>query len=569
LGSNIGMQQLFRLATGLSSPAVLIVVVWCVVLIAVATGPIDYSTQPSPAVLALVAAAISLFIVAHRAGVWCFGVWSKRQASVPAPSIRVLSDVIVVTSLAGIAGIGLMAFDRLVLSEVSNGGYAELLRCAPTLVDIIEIKRTPLLYAGYILFSFGFASLLLFLLKGDEIKGWPAALAQLSIISPVGYALLYSGRMPILFVIVLIVSAILVRIRQGRRPLPDKHHLVLKMTAVFLTFAVYSSAIWSTRQSFCIQMSGVIRELQHRMEQRELDRAAAPPLVQDDLNQQSRSAPRQREPLLAVGEVTDQGGRAGGVPQLPPLVSAKKEPVQTGQLPAADMINATDLNRMVDEARKSPPAPVASAEVDGLIAMLEQSWHVKPRAYVISAMDSGLLSPPAALGALGTYFYLTHGVRVLDTTWRAREQFSPQWGVYEVGILSPIFRVFFPNDQRLTGMDAQLKSAQIYGFFPTAWAAAYIDFGLSGAIIYIFIWGFSAGWSAFGARHSAFATPSLLLVFSLASIFLSPVQGPLGVANSALVLLSMIVTGLAVDLASLRGSSRREPGELKLGRSVT
>jgi hypothetical protein len=337
------------------------------------------------------------------------------------------------------------------------------------------------------------------------------------------------------------------------------------MVAVFLTFAVYSSAMWSARQSFCVQMSGVIRELQQRMEQREFDRAATPTLKQDDLNRQSGSVPRPRKPPPSIGEVTDQGSRVGGA-QLPP---AQKESVQTSQLPAADMISATDLNRMVDEARKSPPAFVASAEIDGLLAMLDHSWHVKPRAYVISAMDSGLLSPGAALGVLSTYFYITHGIRVLDTTWRDREQFSPQWGVYEVGILSPILRVFFPRDQRLTEMDAQLKSAKIHGFFPTAWAAAYIDFGVLGAIIYILIWGFAAGWSAFGARHSAFATPPLLLVFSLASILLSPVQGPLGVANSALVLLSMIVTGLAVDLASLRRSCRREPAELNLRRSIT
>jgi hypothetical protein len=229
------------------------------------------------------------------------------------------------------------------------------------------------------------------------------------------------------------------------------------------------------------------------------------------------------------------------------------------------MISAADLNKMVDEARRLPPAVATSAEVRELLEMLDKSWHVKPRAYVISAMNSGLLSPSAALGVLGTYFYFTHGVRILDMTWQAREQFSPQWGVYEIGIFSPVLRVFFPDASRVTDMDGQLKSAKIHGFFPTVWAAAYIDFGLLGAILYILIWGFSAGWSASGARGSAFATPSLLLVFNLASIVLSPVQGPLGIANSALVLLSMMVAGLAADLVSLRQSSRHEPGKLKLG----
>jgi hypothetical protein len=48
-------------------------------------------------------------------------------------------------------------------------------------------------------------------------------------------------------------------------------------------------------------------------------------------------------------------------------------------------------------------------------------------------------------------------------------------------------------------------------------------------------------------RHTALATPALLLTFIIATILLSPVQGPLGIANSALVLGSMIIVGLAVD----------------------
>jgi hypothetical protein len=39
-----------------------------------------------------------------------------------------------------------------------------------------------------------------------------------------------------------------------------------------------------------------------------------------------------------------------------------------------------------------------------------------------------------------------------------------------------------------------------------------------------------------------------LLTFSLASVLLSPIQGPLGASNSALVLVSIIIVGLAADL---------------------
>ncbi len=557
------MQQFLKLASGLSSPAILIVVVWCVLLAAVAIGPIDYPMQPTPAVLALVAAGISLFVAAYFAGAGYFGAWFKRRENLAVPSTSTLNNVVVSTSLLGIAGIGMMAFDRLVLSGVNNSGYTELLRCAPGLVDFIEIRRTPLLYVGYLTFSFGIASLVVFLLKGEEIRGWAAILAQLSILSPVGYAVLYSGRMPILFVIVLIVSVMLVRIAQGRRPLPGGHHFLLKMGAVLLLFVVYSSAMWASRQNFCVQMSGLILELQQRMDERDLKQAALGS-GQAKTNQQQAESSAQPDTNLRSNELTanQQKEQAASMTSTPSDI--RQTPVAAAPPPSRpDKISASDLSKMIAE-KAGQQAPI-SVEARGFRATMQESWHVKPRPYVVAAIDSGRLPPNAAMSLLSTYFYLTHGIRVMDTVWRERTQFSPHWGLYEVGILSPIFRVFLPRDLRLADMELQLKSTGIYGFFPTVWAAAFIDFGIIGAIIYIAIWGFMAGWSAAGAKRSSFATPPMLLAFILASIFLSPVQGPLGIANSALVLFSIIVTGLAIDLPSFRASSARAARELKLG----
>ena len=198
-----------------------------------------------------------------------------------------------------------------------------------------------------------------------------------------------------------------------------------------------------------------------------------------------------------------------------------------------------------------------------------QAWKVKPRGYVTSAINSGLLLPHTAITFLSTYFYLTHGVRTIDIAWRARQKFTPQWGVYEIGLLSPILHVFFPGSNLVANMEEQQRAAQIYGFFPTVWVAAFVDFGIGGAIIYVLAWGFLAGWSALGVRHSASMTPLLLLVFILASIVLSTVQGPLGVANSALVLLSLLVTGIATDFLSVRSASEQAADELQLERSST
>jgi hypothetical protein len=550
------MQPIVKLTRGLSSPAILIVAVWCATLTSVAIGPIDFPLQPSKPVLVLVAAGLTLFVLAHWAGAKWFGIWLRNRPKIFAPSKSILNTAIVATSLAGLAGIALLAFDRAVLSGASSG-YAELLRCAPELVGFIEIKRTPLLYLGYLTFSFGFASLVLFLLRGDDIGGWAAILAQLSILSPVGYAVLYSGRMPILFIIVLIVAAMLVRIGQGRRPLPRGHHLLVKMVVVFLLFMAYSSAMWSSRQAFCVQMSGLIRELQDRMNERDLGRAPIPQSPPAELKREPPPDPRHPEPANSAAGAAAPKAEAGATP----AEVRQAEDRETPPPKSADSISATDLRKRVADTETLPGAGGQAhlPDVVALLATMQDAWHVTPRGYVLSAIDSGRLSPNTAINLLSTYFYLTHGIRILDLIWRARAGFSPHWGIYEIGVISPILRVFFPQNQLLASLSAQLKSAEVYGFFPTVWAAAYIDFGAAGAVVYVLIWGFAAGWAAFGARHTLLATPALLLTFILASILLSPVQAPLGIANSAMVLASMVIVGMAVDFTSWRvGTTRTE-----------
>jgi hypothetical protein len=551
------MQQFIRLAGHLSSPVILIVVVWGVALTGVAIGPIDFPLQPSPATLALVAGGVALFILGHYAGVWYFDNWFERQTIRLETQVRALNGVVVAASLVGLGGIGLIALDRLVLSGVGSG-YAELLRCAPALVEFIQIKRTPLLYIGYLTFSFGFASLVLFLLKGEEIKGWAAILAQLSILSPVGYALLYSGRMPILVILVLIIAAVLIRLSQGRRALPTGHHLLLKTVVLVVVFAVYSSSVWSSRQEFCAQMTGVIRELQQKMNERNAQQALALEAKQTKQAELKRqSAAKSAEP--ATGPIS--GGQKGPAGQTGPSTEAQQEESPLDREPSSPgTFSGSDLNKMVSQSKGLPSGAPSTARE--LLAIMQESWGAQPRGYVIAAIQSGHLSLATAKSVLSTYFYLSHGVRVIDTTWRARETFSPHWGVYEVGILSPILRVFFPKNQEVAELESQLRAAEIYGYFPTAWVAIFIDFGAVGSVVYILIWGFAAGWSFAGTKRGHLVLPPLLLSFVLGSILLSIIQGPLGLANSALVLVSMIVVGLAID-------RRNEPARAEVPASAS
>ena len=547
------MQQLIKMTRGLSSPAILMALVWSATLIGVAVGPIDFPQQPSVAVLVLVAAGVSLFIVGDWAGAWCFRAWLQLRPKLPAPPVSALNTAVAATSLLGLTGIALIAFDRLVLSGIGNSGYAELLRCVPSLIDVIEVKRTPVLYAGYLTFSFGFASMVLFVLRGEEVRGWAAISAQLSIICPIGYALLYAGRMPILFAIGLVIAAILVRFAQGLRPLPAGHHLLIKTVAALVLFGIYTNAMWSSRRIFCAQMSGLIQEERAKLGVPEAAWVQA--VKQAALEQwiaEGHSAPPE---LNATPE-----GRS--------LQSDQKPAVETQP---TDAISAAELSKMV-EAKKAMPGGaglqyLSDADAVVMLVLKREAWHTRPRAYVLSAVESGLLSVGTASNLLNTYFYLTHGIYVLDLVWHARAQFSPHWGVYEIGVLSPILRIFFPQNQQLRSMSTELKAAKIDNVFPTVWTAAYIDFGAAGAVIYILVWGFAAGWTFFGARHTSLATPPLLLTFVLASILLSPIQGPLGIANSALVLGSMVIVGIAVDYGSRSFGKRRAGPESETSRS--
>lgn len=536
--------------------------VWCALLAGVAFGPIDYGAQPSASVLAIVGCSVGLFIAAHRAGTWCFDCWLRSRPNVSPPPISRLNVAVAATSLLGLLGIGLIALDRLVLSGVSNGGYSAILRCAPDLVDIIEIKRTPLLYLGYLTFSFGLVSLVLFVLKGEEIRGWSAVFGQLSIISPVTYALLYSGRMPILFVIVLIATSALVRVAQGRTAFPRGHHLLVKLSLVLVLFVIYSSAMWASRQNFCVEMNGLVRELQEKLTQRDLERVAAFRMAQVKSKPQSSPGEGQTAPAKSAATVLEEKAEirepppSGATAQFPTSESAVGQSPRP-QSPATDTIAAADISKMIGDVRSSSlNVPQQSSEgISPLLRTMELSWHVRPRGYVQSAIESGRLPSATATALLSTYFYLTHGVRILDLIWNARQQISPKWGAYEVGVVSPILRVFFPQSGLLDSMATQLKAADIFGFFPSAWGAAYIDFGVAGAMIYILIWGFAAGWSNSGTRHSTLTLPPLLLTFILTSILLSPVQGPLGITNSAMVLCSLVIVGIAIDLGALTGSA--------------
>jgi hypothetical protein len=324
--------------------------------------------------------------------------------------------------------------------------------------------------------------------------------------------------------------------------------LLVKIIVLVVLFGIYANSMWSSRRNFCLEMENLVQKLQTEMkEQRSNNRQAL--LTQQKELKQKLETLRAMSGAGAVGKTgTINAVQAKAIADLQgALATVDQQLARLSRLQPGRGIDASELSAMIE--RVAPKRSSAgTTEIGPFLDVMRESWYVAPRQYVFSALESGCLSPSTAKALLSNYFYFTHGVRILGLIWQSRAQLSPLWGVYEIGVLSPILRVFFPGNELLTTMNDELRSADIYGFFPTVWGAAIIDFGAWGSIIYVLIWGFAGGWSYQGTRNSTLATPPLVLTFTFASIILSPIQGPLGVANSALVLVSMLLLGFAVDL---------------------
>jgi len=492
-------------ARAIASPVTFLVVIWLAVLVLAAVGPIQYPGQPSVSTIAVIAVGISLFVIGHAAGGKLAEVSIGRILQDSSPSPARLNGVVAGSAVLGILGIAFIAIDRNIFGVSGSADYAAFLRCAPEFVDFIDIRRTPLIYLGYLIFSFGFVALTLFLLRAEQIHGWPAYLAQLSIMVPVGYALIYSGRMPVFLALTWLVGVGLVRRYEGRPILPRGRFLLLKLLIFSVVFVAYSNAMWPRRQVFCAQMESVVREL--------------------------------RQDLSVKLEAAREAGRSPT---------------------AVEKIAPDSLSQMIDVARQTPVPDRKSEEEfhsHYLVAVMKEAWGVAPRQYLLDVVKAGIVSPRFAIVLMSNYFYLTHSVMIVDRIWQGREHLMPVWGLYEIGVLSPFIRVFFPQSEILQTMNSQLREAQIYGFFPSAWGAAYVDFGAIGGSLYIVVWGLMAGWAFYACRRTEWVTPPLVLSFVLATVLLSPLEGPLGTANSALVLVSLILVGLLIDWPGIRRKS--------------
>lgn len=182
----------------------------------------------------------------------------------------------------------------------------------------------------------------------------------------------------------------------------------------------------------------------------------------------------------------------------------------------------------------------------GYLKVASKYWSLAPKVWVNEAVLDGRLPAQATMNILSNTLYLTHSVVTLDKMIEHRSLFSPYLGAYQIGIVSPIMRVFFPGARIVDRMTEDLQESGTFGWFPSAWGAWFMDLGAFGAMVAIFIWGLLSGLAYRLVRRRSGSGAQLLLSFALASVLVSPLNAPFGLSNSFLIFCAMVVTAWAM-----------------------
>jgi hypothetical protein len=424
-------------------PDWMMIATWTVMVGLFYAIPIRYENAPD----LLTWTTIAIGIAAFCAGALLAGRFQIGSGE-DSPAALHLDRIIIACAIAGIFGALAIAVDKFVLSGVDLSKGLTVLReqRADDVVAGVPIRRSILLYAGYLTISFSCVAIALFLLEGErvgKIAGW---LGQISIVSMVMYAGVYGGRMPALLVLLLAIGAALTRKVQGKSLLPKGWWLWPKLGVTAILLLIYTNFIFADRR----QMNGI--------------------------------------------ESFDQF------------------------LVAADV-----------------------------------KWELTPSQWLVEGVREGSISPEPAMDFLSSAMYLTHSPTTVRRMLDHAGRISIYRGLYQVGVLSPLFDVLAPSLGLPAKMRTELAATGVYGWFPSAWGALLADAGRWGAPIFAFAWGLFAGLSYRCVKLGGRPSSGLLLTFTYMTVLISPLNGPFGMANSFLIFGSFVVVSSFLQLQSWMG----------------
>lgn len=417
-------------------PSYFLYLIWVIWLIIFCIQPIQYLKPIPMGVWGGILGGLLIFTLGEQFARF----FPPPNVAITNISTQRLNYVVLISSLLGLFGILSLTYDKLVLSglDYSHGlAFVRELRVSQV-YEGVDVHRSFWVYLSYPFFSFSYPALMLLVINSADIKPSVARFAQLSVCSPVIYALLYGGRMPIFILLLLLLSCFFIRKLHGKTFFPREHGILIKLIILSICFVLYSNHTLIERRK--------------------------------NSNQNSYS----------------------------------------------DFMNF----------------------------VVDQSWGAAPKEWLNTLVDDDLLSKDTAMMLMTNSMYLTNGVISLGKIMDNRAQYTPYWGTYQVGILSPLLHIFWANNTLLSTMKKNMVDTKIYGFYITAWGAWYLDFGLVGAILFIAAWGLLSGAAAKYARDPHRLGSHLILAFCYTSIAVSIFNGPFGISNSFLIFASLIVVAV-------------------------
>jgi oligosaccharide repeat unit polymerase len=426
--------QLTRVICG--GPGRLLVFSWLMTLVMYYAGPLEFISPIRPSTFVFIAASIGAFILGALAA-------RVRLTLHPAPA-RVPLDATRVdrltrqTALIGLLGILCITVDKLFLSGLDYSQGVTALRFQQigeiVLTGDTQHQRSPLLYIGYLTFGFSVASYLLYLFEGERLSRRAILLAHLTLLSPVGFALLYGGRSPIALALTYAFAGIIARILRRRSALPRTPLSRPLFGAFWILFGVYTFAVFAERAKY-----------------RDFDSA--------------------------------------------------------------------QIVYEFDALTPSRPTPAA-----------------------LSLMEKGYVSPENMVGLIYTYFYLTHGLFILDRTLQYPGEIGPYYGQYNFYLAAALLAQVNPSLSARDAIRIEAQEADVYGWFNTALGATYLDFGRLGSLLFLLLCGWASGRVYRHAIRDGDLAAQLLLCYVIAGIIISPVMSPFTVSISLQVFSALIIS---------------------------
>jgi len=414
-----------------------------------------------------------------------------------------------VAAFLGLFGAICIAFDKLVLSGLDFSQGVTAVRFARA--DAVDqgtagnLRRSPLLYLGYMTFAFSVAAYLIYLLKGESLRRSTMWVAFVGLSSIFLYSYVSGGRSPLGLVIGMAGGAILVRMLSRQSALPAGRTGRVLFAVFLIVTAAYSN--WIVSERFVATSATSYAVLEKRFQ-----------------------------------DVYDAS--------IPPLTASSAPPTATAPAPVA-----TPIPTVVAPVIASS-APPGATPVPTVVAAVPSATQEPPRPS---------LGEQIRMQAIINSYYATHEIPMLDRTLSYTGELGPYYGAYEFYLLAAFAQRLTPWWSVDAVMLPQLKAANVYGWFSTAWGGMYLDFGAGGALVAALICGWLAGIVYRRALVDGNDGSRLLMCYVVAGIIATPVLSIFTISISLPILVSLVVAALVINRASGPVAAASQPGAVPLG----